>query len=475
MERDRKIIDDNIAKLRIAKNFLIKMQHVVSFRTIRGMFMISGVTVLFVSLCTRLFVGYLTGEMEYNIRGRLIEVSKRGASLVTAEELDRFHEAGDMNFPEYLALREKLRDFSADADVLYVYYLRVENGMLQYIVDNDFDESTRVGLDTPPTDAALAPGLAPALEGRAGFSGLGNYMVNWKGLLSAYAPLFDKDGNVAAVCGADINDEEILAARERARALWVLELALIAAVFAFGFLCIASYRRKAESARESNIAKGRFMTRFSHEMKTPLTVISAKVQFVASLLKHDGDFSEICEMLDKVKDEAARLARMSDAMTSLEIASGSFDEMGDVDLACLFREITAAYKILAERSENRLVSDIPDDIPHIQGNADGLSQVLINLIANADEHTSNGEITVSIVRDGETVTASVSDNGEGVPPEALPGVFERKPLRARDGEVNGIGLSICRDIVTNHSGRIWMESSPGVGTAVYFTLPVQRG
>jgi signal transduction histidine kinase len=146
-----------------------------------------------------------------------------------------------------------------------------------------------------------------------------------------------------------------------------------------------------------------------------------------------------------------------------------------VDLAYLFREITAAYKILAERSGNRLVSDIPDDIPHIRGNADGLSQVLINLIANADEHTSGGEITVSAVCDGETITASVSDNGEGVPPEALPGIFERKPLRARDGGVNGIGLSICRDIVTNHSGRIWMESSPGAGTAVYFTLPVQRG
>ncbi|MDR1508868.1 MAG: hypothetical protein LBS53_04455, partial [Synergistaceae bacterium] len=368
-EKDRKITGDNTANLKIAKNFLIKkMKHAVSFRAMRGMFIVSGVTVLFVSLCARLFVGYLTREMEYSVRDRLVEVSKRGASLVTAAELDRFREVGDMNLPEYLALREKLRDFSADAGVLYVYYLRVENGMMQYIVDNDFVESTRVGLDTPPSDAALVPGLAPALEGRAGFSGLGNYMADWKGLLSAYSPLFDEDGNVAAVCGADINDEGILAARERASALWVLELALIAAVFALGFFCIAGYRREADIAHEASIAKGQFMTRFSHEMKTPLTVISAKAQFVASLLRHDGDFSEICKMLDKVKDEAARLARMSDAMISLEIAGSAFDEMGGVDLAYLFREITAAYKILAERSGNRLVSDIPDDIPHIRGN-----------------------------------------------------------------------------------------------------------
>jgi signal transduction histidine kinase len=412
--------------------------------------------------------------MEYNIRSRLLEISKRGASLVAAAELDRFREAGDMNLPEYRTLREKLRDFSADADVLYVYYLRVDNGMLQYIVDNDFDESTSVGLDTPSIDAALVPGLAPALEGRAAFSGFGNYMVNWEGIMSAYAPMFDEDGNVAAVCGADLFDGQILAMRDRTRALWVLELAAISAVFASGYFCLASYRREAETARESNIAKGQFMTRVSHEMKTPLTVISAKAQFVASLLKKDGDFSEVCEMLDKVKDEAARLARMSDAMVSLEIAGSAFDEMDDVDLAYLYREITSAYKILTERSENRLVSDIPDDIPNILGNADGLSQVLINLIANANEHTHNGEITVSLTCDGETITVTVSDNGEGVPPEALPGIFGRKPPRVRDGWVSGIGLSICRDIVMNHGGLIRMESSPDAGTAVYFTLPVRR-
>jgi signal transduction histidine kinase len=448
------------------------MKKALSLRVTRGIFMISGVTVLFVSLCTRLFVGYLTSEMERSIRGRLIEISKRGASLVTAAELDQFREAGDMNLPEYRALREKLRDFSADADVLYVYYLRIENDMLQYIVDNDFTESTRVGLDTSPVDATRVPGLAPALEGRAEYSGLGNYMANWEGLLSAYAPLFDDDGNIAAVCGVDINDTEILAARDRARALWVLELALITVVFALGSFCLASYRREVEIASEANIAKGRFMTRVSHEMKTPLTVISAKAQFIASLLKKNVNFAEICEMLDKVKDEATRLARMSDAMISLEISGSVFGETGSVDLPYLFREITAAYKILTEHSGNRLVCDIPDDIPHILGNADGLSQVLINLIANANEHTRNGEITVSVVRDGETVTMAVSDDGEGVSPETLPGIFERKPLRARDGGVSGIGLSICRDIVTNHSGRIWMESSPGVGTTVYVTLPV---
>jgi signal transduction histidine kinase len=399
--------------------------------------------------------------------------SKMGAAFVTAAELDRFREIGDMNLLEYQALREKLRDFALDSDVLNVYYLRVENGMSRFIVDNNFDETARVGLDTAPVDIALVPGITPALEGRAGSSGLGNYMAGWDGLFSAYAPIFDENGSVAAVCGVDINDKEILAARDRTRALWILELAAIAVVFVSGSICLAAYRREAEIALKSNIAKGQFMARVSHEMKTPLTVISAKAQLVASLFKKGGDLSKICEMLDRVKDEAGRLARMSDAMIALELAGSAFNEMSDVDAGYLLREIPSEYEILAERSGNQLVSDVQEDMPHILGNADGISQVLINLIANANEHTRDGKITVSAAYDGEAVAVTVADNGEGVPPEALPGIFERRPLRAPDGEVSGIGLSICRDIVTNHGGRIWMESSPGVGTVVRFTLPVR--
>ncbi|MDR3279635.1 MAG: HAMP domain-containing histidine kinase [Synergistaceae bacterium] len=437
------------------------------------MFLISGFAVLIVSLYSRSLAGYLVDEMEYNIESRLIEVSKNGASLVTADELERFREAGDMNLPEYQALRELLRDFSIDSDVLYVYYLRVENGMLRYIVDNDFDEATRVGLDTPSADVTLAPGLASAAEGRAECSGLGNYMTNWKGLLSAYAPIRDKDGRVAAVCGVDINDEMILAARDRTRLLWALELATVVVVFASGFFCLVGYRRETKIARESNITKSKFMSKVSHEMKTPLAVISVKAQFASALLKRGGDLSEVRESLDNMRDEADRLARMSDAMIALEIAGSSFNEIGDLDAGYLLREISAIYRTLVEHDGNRLSTDIPDDMPRISGNADEISQVLINLISNANKHTKNGDISVAAAWSGETMTVTVADNGEGVRPETLPEIFERRPLRAPDGKVNGMGLSICRDIVTSHGGRIWMENSPGVGTAVRFTLPVR--
>jgi signal transduction histidine kinase len=108
----------------------------------------------------------------------------------------------------------------------------------------------------------------------------------------------------------------------------------------------------------------------------------------------------------------------------------------------------------------------------VDGDADGLSQVLINLISNANEHTENGEITVTALSDGQAVTVTVTDNGEGIAPEALPGIFERRPRMGGSGEAGGIGFSICREIIKKHGGRIWVESEQGAGTSVSFTLPL---
>jgi signal transduction histidine kinase len=135
-----------------------------------------------------------------------------------------------------------------------------------------------------------------------------------------------------------------------------------------------------------------------------------------------------------------------------------------------------------ENRGNRLSLDISEGLT-VLGDADGLAQVLINLISNANEHTEKGEIRVSVSRDRESVLVSVSDTGEGIMPEALPGIFGRRARRgghekrARQAKNfplsggGGIGLSICREIVERHGGTIGIESEPGKGTKVFFRLP----
>jgi len=176
------------------------------------MFVLASVAVLGTSLYSRALVRFSMKIMEQNIESRLMETSKRGSGLVSAEELDIYREAKDMELPGYQTLRLKLREFAEDSGVLYAYYLRPENGMLQYIADNDFDTATKVDLNTPSLDIALTPAAAPALLGEVSTSDLGDYKNGWDGLLSAFAPVFDKDGNVAAIFGVDINDELLASA-----------------------------------------------------------------------------------------------------------------------------------------------------------------------------------------------------------------------------------------------------------------------
>jgi signal transduction histidine kinase len=101
-----------------------------------------------------------------------------------------------------------------------------------------------------------------------------------------------------------------------------------------------------------------------------------------------------------------------------------------------------------------------------------LLQVIYNIMGNASKHTQNGEITVSLNRAAGGLEAAIRDTGEGIAPEILPHVWERGVT----SNGTGYGLSICKAFVEDiHGGRIRIESEPGKGTAVIFTLPLHSG
>ena len=239
------------------KRFLpdLKNENKLSSRLMAVMFVFSCAVVLLVSLYSRSAVSFLTLEMEKNIQAWLKEVSKRGAAMVTLEELETYKKPEDMNLAGYQALRGKLMDFAAESGALYVYYLRpLDSGKFQYIIDNDLDESTVVNLTTPPTDVSKTPGLPEALAGQVSSAGLGSYMSEWGGLLSAYAPIFDPQGRVAAVCGVDINDEMIVSAEEIEKLLGILIIVAVIIVLSSGILCFTGYKSEARAAREAKQA-----------------------------------------------------------------------------------------------------------------------------------------------------------------------------------------------------------------------------
>jgi signal transduction histidine kinase len=276
----------------------IKQNRSVSKKFLIMLFVLSMVLLFGLSIGTVFFRIFLTRTMENNIEYRMLAVSKMASQLTTLDELEKYRNVEDMNLPSYKELRRKLLEFSREYDVLYVYYIRRSGDrQLQYIVDNDFNEETRVGLDTPPYDIQPMPWIELALEGKASHSGLGNYTPGWEGLLTTYTPLFDQDGNVMAVAGVDILDESIVFARRMFAILAVFQIIVVAIVFVSGFTTLLRYRIEAQKALEASSAKSIFLSNMSHEFRTPLNVILG----MGELIRRADNLSLIRSYTDEIK------------------------------------------------------------------------------------------------------------------------------------------------------------------------------
>ena len=211
----------------------------------------------------------------------------------------------------------------------------------------------------------------------------------------------------------------------------------------------------------------------SHEMKTPLTVISVHIQRAEALLAlgRNGDAEKIHESFTLAQDEIMRMSRLVNNSLTLVFLQGQGDEVTALDIAALLNTTAETYRALIEKQDNMLILDIPPNMPAVRGAADRLIQLFSNLLANAAAHTNDGEIRITAVHCGENLIVTVADSGVGIPPDLLPQVFERG---VSGGGSSGLGLPICREIAEAHDGSISVESIQGRGTTVTVTLPVHQ-
>jgi signal transduction histidine kinase len=234
---------------------------------------------------------------------------------------------------------------------------------------------------------------------------------------------------------------------------------------------------------EASRAKTEFLSNASHEMRTPLTVVSVNVQTALDILNDSAvKDPEAAELLSGAQSEIMRLSRMVGAMLTLASISESTDKQA-IDLTTLLHSSAEMLRLNLTRRGNALTVNVEDGLC-VFGNADLLAQVVSNLLTNAGAHTENGGVTLTASRNGGEITVSMRDTGTGISPDLLPRVFERGVSAGG----TGFGLYLCKAVVESHGGRIWIESpgapgesadslgwKQGVGTLAHFTLPVYEG
>lgn len=233
-------------------------------------------------------------------------------------------------------------------------------------------------------------------------------------------------------------------------------------------------RGEAESA---NRLKDEFVSIVSHELRSPLNAI---LGWTAMLRRGDLEPTLVRRALQSVHDNAARQARLIEELLDFSrVSSGRLALVKeDIDLRELLRGVVEAQiPDAAAKGVTMALGQTPD--LRVSGDARRLEQVFFNLLGNALKFTpSGGQVSIDVEARNGHVTVKVVDTGIGIDPEFLPHVFERfrqgEQAARREYGGLGLGLSIARQLVEAHQGRIAVESGgSGQGSTFLVTLPIQ--
>lgn len=238
--------------------------------------------------------------------------------------------------------------------------------------------------------------------------------------------------------------------------------------------------KQTEKLKSESDLKTQFIYNISHDLKTPITNI---IGFSKFLLQ--GEFGELNDEQKKntkiIIDESDRLmqlisqildvAKLSSSKIKLDLKHVDFNTLLENQSIKLFNEI-ATTKGLS------FYYKVDPNVPEIEADPNRLIQVFSNLIGNALKFTETGGITIRVLRKGKNVRVEVQDTGIGISNEDRPKIFKRffqlprKGLTRQEGAGTGLGLTIAKEIVNLHGGRIGIISEPKKGSTFWFTLPI---
>jgi two-component system sensor histidine kinase KdpD len=211
----------------------------------------------------------------------------------------------------------------------------------------------------------------------------------------------------------------------------------------------------------------------SHDLRTPLGVVTGAT---SALLEDDvpKDDAVRRQLLMTAHEEALRLNRLvSNLLDMTRLEAGALKVQKE--LQPLEEIVGSALDRMEDRLRGRKVkTSIPADLPLVPFDAILIEQVLINLLENATKYSPAGSPIEIAARSSEgEVEVEVADRGPGISRQDAERVFD-KFYRVREGEGGGVGLglTICRGIVSAHGGRIWVTERSGGGAAFRFTLPL---
>jgi heavy metal sensor kinase len=221
----------------------------------------------------------------------------------------------------------------------------------------------------------------------------------------------------------------------------------------------------------------RFVADASHDLRTPLTILRGELEHFADDARLD---SEMRERVASLLEEVAHLGKIVEQLFTLSRldAGEAQTEWTRFDLSELAKTTAEQMNLLAEDKGISISCNAGQPLP-VQGNRVRLKQVVVNLLDNAIKYTpEKGAIQLRVLASNGHTVLEVQDNGIGIPPDALPHIFERfyrvDPARSADSESAGLGLSIVKSICLAHRAEVEAQSTFGSGSCFRVKLPMTK-
>lgn len=287
---------------------------------------------------------------------------------------------------------------------------------------------------------------------------------------SAYAPIMSADDDVIGILGVEAGVTYFDTLRALSRAIILVDSVSIVAVLVLGLFF---YRQSASLDRaqaaivqgENLATMGRMVAGIAHEIRNPLSIVKTSAERLARKYNPDDEvFTYISEEVDKLNEIVTGY---------LGFARARRRELSPQSMEKIVRRCTLILEPDFQARDVRFIQNIPEDVT-VMGDDKRLQQALLNILLNAVQAVDRGgSIEISVTKDSGSAIVVVKDDGTGIPEKSLREIT--KPFFTTREKGSGLGLSIVANIVSEHNGRLDIDSRVGAGTRVTLRIPLAEG